>query len=117
MKLKKNLAIIFLFATILNAQSDSLRLTTDEIKALADKLGVKLLLNDKQKSDLTAILSGYSSEISTMQLKGDLPDEKSEAVIENIDEKILLNFDEKQKMKYEIIKMEWWGQVISEGKD
>jgi len=117
MKPRLILLVLFFNASMINAQSDTSSLTNDEIINLVNKLGVKLLLNDKQNSEITVVLTGYSSEISSLRLNGKLTDELSKAIIKNTNEKILSIFDEKQKMKYEILKKELWDQILVEEND
>ncbi len=117
MKIRFILLVLFFYASVISAQSDSLGLTNDEIINLVNKLGVKLLLNDKQKSEITRTLTEYASEISSLKLDGKFTDELNKTIINKTDEKILSNFDEKQKMKYEILKKEWWSQISTEEND
>ena len=61
--------LCFYSITIL-AQVDSVSLSADEIQTLVDKLGVKLLLNDDQKNDISQSLTTYSSELNSLREQG-----------------------------------------------
>jgi hypothetical protein len=111
MKIKLSTIAICLYSALLFAQTDSLQLSTDKIQSLVDKMGVKLLLNDNQKSEISKLLSTYSNEVEKFQSDGGDVDEKKEKLIDILDGKIKVLLDEKQKMKYDILKKDWWESV------
>ncbi len=87
-------AIAFIFTT--NAQSTSK--VTDE---LAIKLQQKVLLTQKQTDEIKVSLNDYFNT----------PSEEKQKALENKIESLL---DEKQKMKYNIVKKDWWESVSKE---
>ena len=117
MKFKIITILVYLFTFVLIAQTDTLKLSADEIQSLVDKIGVKLLLNANQKNEVSEILSTYSPELKKLQLEGNDSENEKNKLIENLDSKIEALLDAKQKMKYEILKKEWWESVKSEEKD
>jgi hypothetical protein len=117
MKIKIFATVIYLFSTLLFAQTDSLHLSADEIQSLVDKLGVKLLLNDDQKTEISIMLSTYSSDVEKLRADGGNFDEKKKVLIDELDKKIKVVLDDKQEMKYDILKKDWWESVKTKEQD
>jgi hypothetical protein len=117
MKLKIIAILIYLFSSLIFSQTDTLNLSSDEIQFLVDKIGVKILLNDDQKNELSKILSTYSSKFRKLRSEGDNSAESKNSLIEALDAEIKLLLDNKQQMKYEIIKKDWLESLKSEEKD
>jgi len=44
-------------------------------------------------------------------------DNKMKQLVTSTDEKLITLLDEKQKMKFEIIKTDWWKEIKTEGND
>src|SRR3990167_4010177 len=84
--------LVFLFSA--NAQSNS-KVTDD----LVIKLQQKVLLTQKQVDEIKASLSDYFNN----------PSEEKRNALETKIESLL---EAKQKMKYNIIKKDWWDSVI-----
>jgi hypothetical protein len=95
------------------------KLDNDEIKSLTSKLGIKLLLNDTQKNSIQNILTEYSQELTKLNVKGSEPSSinSKSGLISSSETKIISLLDDKQKMKYDIIKKEWWGSISTEEGD
>ena len=117
MKLKIITILIYLFSSLIISQTDTLNLSPDEIKSLVDKMGVKILLNDNQKNELSKTLSTYSSKFRKLRIDGDNSEESRNSLIEELDGEIKLFLDNKQQMKYEIIKKDWLESLKSEEND
>lgn len=117
MKLKIITVLIYLFSSLIISQTDTLNLSSGEIQSLVDKIGVKILLNDNQKNELSKTLSTYSSKFRKLRLEGNNSEENRNSLIKELDAEIKLLFDDKQKMKYEIIKKDWLESLKSEEKD
>ena len=117
MNLKIFAALIYFFSSVIISQTDTLSLSSDEIQSLVNKIGVKLLLNDNQKNELSKILSTYSSKFKKMRLDGGESEDSRNKLIEDLDAEIRLLFDEKQKMKYDILKEDWMESLKFEEKD
>ncbi|MBT8378252.1 MAG: hypothetical protein KJN64_03385 [Ignavibacteria bacterium] len=116
MKYILSIIIIILLTSVLFAQTDSLQLNEDEIQTLVDKIGVKLLLSDNQKDELSQLLSAYSSNVKKLESSNN-SEEKKKELLADLDEKIQLLLDMKQKMKYEILKQDWLESIKAEEKD
>ena len=90
--------IFFAFAFIFSANAQSTSKVTDD---LAIKLQQKVLLTQTQTDEIKASLNDYFNNPSEEKLKA----------LENKIESLL---EEKQKMKYNIIKKDWWESVSKE---
>jgi hypothetical protein len=100
-KLLLSCAILFYFFTctsVLNAQS-----TDKTIDDLVERLQNKVLLTDKQANDIKSSLTDYFNNTT----------EENRASLQTVVESSL---NEKQKMKYDIIKDDWWKNVQQEVK-
>lgn len=117
MKLKIITVLIYLFSSLIISQTDTVNLSSEEIQSLVDKIGVKILLNDNQKNELSKTLSTYSSKFRKLRMEGDNSEESRNSLIKELDAEIKLFLDDKQKMKYEIIKKDWLESLKSEEKD
>jgi hypothetical protein len=98
-KILISFAIIFfvlVFIFPVNAQSTS-KVTDD----LAIKLQQKVLLTQKQTDEIKISLNDYFNT----------PSEEKQKTLETEIESLL---DEKQKMKYNIVKKDWWESVSKE---
>lgn len=117
MNLKIIAVLIYFFSSVIISQTDTLSLSSDEIQSLVDKIGVKILLNEDQKSELSKILSAYSPEFKKVRLKGGNSEESRNKLINDLDAEINLLLDDRQQMKYEILKKDWLESLKSEEKD
>ncbi|MDO8549903.1 MAG: hypothetical protein Q7S39_07120 [Ignavibacteria bacterium] len=90
--------IFFAFAFISSANAQSTSKVTDE---LVIKLQQKVLLTQTQTDEIKASLNDYFNNPLEEKLKA----------LENKIESLL---EEKQKMKYNIIKKDWWESVSKE---
>ena len=88
--------VILLFCFSANAQSTSK--VNDELTL---KLQQKILLTQTQAKQIQTLLNDYFNN----------PSEENGNAIESKIESLL---DHKQKMKYSIIKNEWWDSVVKE---
>ena len=115
-----NIVIILLFSAgnLYSQENQNNKLNNTEIKSLASKLEKKVLLSDSQTRSVENILNSYTSELSKFE-SGNSKSEFSskQQIVDNFNSKIVSLLDEKQKMKFEIIKDSWWGSVFSEEKD
>jgi hypothetical protein len=90
--------IFFLFAYIFSANGQSTSKVTED---LVIKLQQKVLLNQKQADEIKKSLNEYLMS----------PTEDNRNALESKIESLL---EEKQKMKYAIIKKSWWENVSKE---
>lgn len=98
-KIFMSFAILFLvFAFIFSANAQSTSKTKDNLTL---KLQQKILLTQKQAEQINTLLSDYFKN----------PSQEEQKTIESKIESLL---DNKQKMKYNIIKKEWWNSVVKE---
>jgi len=90
------LIFTFLLINTVNAQT-----TAKAADDLVIKLQHKVLLTDKQSDEIKLLLNDYLNN----------PTEENQ---KNLNAKIELSLDEKQKAKYDIIKNDWWASVKKE---
>jgi len=115
-----SLLIVCLSLSTVFAQTGSAaNLDQDEIQTLNNRLATKLLLNDGQKASLHNILTEYSKEVLKINSGEDVKSAFSSKaeLVKATEKKIIAMLDEKQKMKYEIVKKEWWDSISTEEKD
>jgi hypothetical protein len=75
-----------------------------KINEMTAKLGKKLLLTKNQEEEVKNILNEYFKGLENISGNGEM-----EEKVRNIaDAKIENLFDNKQKMKYDIIREDWW---------
>jgi hypothetical protein len=90
--------LIFTFMLINTTNAQTTAKVTDD---LVIKLQHKVLLTDKQVDEIKLSLIDYLNNPSEENKK-------------NLSAKIELSLDEKQKVKYDIIKNDWWESVKKE---
>lgn len=74
---------------------------------MTNKLTKKLLLTEKQEESIKSILLDYFE--GTQNITGD--GNKKENLQQEADNKIVILLDNKQKMKFSIIKDDWWSKA------
>ena len=100
--------------------SKTASLDGDEIAELTSKLSKKILLSEVLNNQVIALLKDYSKQQDAIRgtNSNTVPDDnKIKQLITSTDEKIINLLDEKQKMKFEIIKEDWWKEIKTEGND
>ena len=100
--------------------SKTINLDSDEIAALTSKLSKKILLSQEQNNQVIALLNDYSKQQNAIRgtnASTVTDDNKMKQLVTSTDEKIINLLDEKQKMKFEIIKTDWWKEIKTEGND
>jgi len=113
--MKKSAVIIFMLVSLMTliAQTEiKSRLTDEEISDLTSKLAMKLLLNDSQKSAVTGLLKTYGSELEKITAgSGEVIYKDKQELISSINSQVESLLDSKQKMKYDVLKKEWWTSI------
>ncbi|NUM61666.1 MAG: hypothetical protein HUU44_05890 [Ignavibacteriaceae bacterium] len=111
--------IMFFVCVTMFAQTDmSPKLTDKEIADLTNKLGMKLLLNDSQKTAVTDLLKTYGSELQKITAgSGEIRYKDKQDLISSINTKIESLLDSKQKMKYDVLEKDWWSSVMTAGSE
>ena len=114
MKLSKNkssiklltLAFIILISTPISISAKSTLQDNSDAKVneMTDKLSKKLLLTKSQEEKVKVILNEYFTGLENISGNGSV----EEKVREIADAKIEDILDNKQKMKFEIIREDWW---------
>ena len=101
------------------AQTDmKSNLTDDEINDLSSKLAMKLLLNESQKSAVSGLLKTYGSELQKITAgSGEIRYRDKQELISSINSQVESLLDSKQKMKYNVLKKDWWSSINSEEND
>lgn len=106
--------LIFAFITAFAQDAVKSNLSDKEISDLTSKLSMKLLLNEKQKSSVSALLNTYRAELSKLSSNGGQSGYKNkEELVASINSQITALFDSKQKMKFDVLKKEWWESIHS----
>ena len=103
--------VLFFFIAInfSSAQSNLQDNTNKKIEEMMKKMTNKLLLTDVQNKKIESILKDYFSGIKNNSTES----EDIKKLRSDSETKIINILDSKQKMKYGIIKDEWW-QLASE---
>lgn len=110
--------MLFLTVSLLAQTGKSAVLDNNEIDGLISKLQKKVLLSGEQVKSIQIILKDYSNQLNNLQSgKTDSKFSSKQQLINETIKKINTQLDEKQKMKFEIIKDDWWSEVISEEND
>ncbi|MFI5237431.1 MAG: hypothetical protein ACHQLA_05815 [Ignavibacteriales bacterium] len=110
--------LLFAFTSVIAQDKAKSVLTDEEISEISSKLSMKLLLNDNQKSGVTNLLNIYRTEFDIITTNSSESKYKSkEELISAINSQFTALFDSKQKMKYDVVKKEWWELITSEQND
>ena len=119
MKTIASISIMILICAAMFAQTDmKSNLTDDEINDLTNKLVMKLLLTDSQKSAVSGLLKTYGSELQKVTAgSGEIRYKDKQDLISSINSQIESLLDSKQKMKYDVLKQDWWSSINSEEND
>lgn len=118
--MKKTIIISLLVftSTLLFAQTGKIGLTSEEINDITSRLTMKLLLNDSQKNGIIKLLNNYSVELEKINSgSGESSYKNKEELVSSINTQIETLLDSKQKMKYDVLRKEWWNSVAVEEND
>lgn len=99
----KNIIIILSFVITLQIISIKAQEKNESVSNLVSTLKQKVLLNDDQTTSIEKVLIELVNKSKTIEDKSSL--------IQDAQKKVESFLDRKQKMKYDIIKNEWWKQV------
>lgn len=114
----KIIFIIFSCAVVFAQADMKSNLTDDEINDLTSKLVMKLLLNDSQKAMVSGLLKTYGSELQKITAgSGEIRYKDKQELISSINSQVEALLDSKQKMKYDVVKKDWWSSINSEEND
>ncbi|MGQ9644544.1 MAG: hypothetical protein ACUVT3_11865, partial [Ignavibacterium sp.] len=100
---KKNIIIILSFVIALQVININAQEKNESVSNLVSTLKQKVLLNDDQTTSIEKVLIELVNKSKTVEDKSSL--------IQDAQKKVESYLDRKQKMKYDIIKNEWWKQV------
>ena len=89
------------------AQSTTQDKNSNKVNEMTEKLAKKLLLSDQQETSIKIILNNYIEGIQNIVGDGN----KKESLKQEAESEIVNLLDNKQKMKFSIIKNEWWDQA------
>jgi len=113
-KIKISLLVIvyiFCFSVINVAQKVNSEVThKTTVNQTSNKLQKKLLLSEKQKNSVKNILNEYFNEVSNLS-KSPKAHQNQKQLQNNADKKIINLLDAKQKMKFDIVKDDWWASA------
>jgi hypothetical protein len=114
-KLAVFILILVSYVTLIAQTEIKSRLTDEEINELTSKLAMKLLLNDSQKSAVTGLLKTYGIELEKITAgSGEVIYKDKQELISSINSQVESLLDSKQKMKYDVLKKEWWTSINAE---
>lgn len=99
----KNIILTLLFTLIIHFINTIAQEKNDSVNNLVSILNQKVLLNDDQTTSIEKVLSDLINKSKTVEDKS--------LLIQDAQKKVESYLDRKQKMKYDIIKNEWWKQV------
>jgi hypothetical protein len=91
-----------------------------EIELVIFKLEKKILLDDNQSNSVNNLLQKYSDELLKLNIKSIGAESKYPTKQHLVDEtnlEIDALLTKKQKMKYDIIKSEWWSEIKMQEND
>jgi hypothetical protein len=117
------LAVILVSLISSNSYSQAVKtakLDTDEISSLTTKLTKKIILSDSQSKQVSTILTDYSKQLDAIRNTNSntAPDEIAmKQLMTSTTDKINKLFDEKQLMKFDIIKNDWWKELNAEANE
>jgi len=112
--------IVLILVSSFNLYSQSSKVSSldeNEIGNLVSKLQKKVLLTDSQAGSIKSILNSYSAETAKLQSGQNSKFSTKQDLINDSSNKIVSLLDEKQKMKFDIIKESWWKEIFSEEND
>ena len=97
--------IIFIFSMIFIFQIVNVfgQDKTESVNNLVNTLKQKVLLNDDQSASIQKILNDLITKSKSVDDKNDL--------VKEAQNKVESYLDKRQKLKYDIIKNDWWKQV------
>lgn len=99
----KNIILTLVFTLALQFTNIIAQEKNESIDNLVSTLKQKVLLNDDQTTSIEKVLTELVNKSKTTEDKNPL--------IQDAQKKVESYLDRKQKMKYDIIKNEWWKQV------
>uniref|UniRef100_A0A832G2G3 Uncharacterized protein n=1 Tax=Ignavibacterium album TaxID=591197 RepID=A0A832G2G3_9BACT len=99
----KNIILTLVFTLALQFTNIVAQEKNESVDNLVSTLKQKVLLNDDQTTSIEKVLTDLVSKSKTVEDKNPL--------IQDAQKKVESYLDRKQKMKYDIIKNEWWKQV------
>ena len=112
------LFVVSVNGNILSPMSKTAKLDNDEIASLTSKLSKKIILSDTQTNQVSSILTNYSKQLDEIRNTNSAPDEIGmKQLMSSTADKINALLDAKQKMKYDIIKNDWWKEINTEAND
>lgn len=99
----KNIILTLIIALAIYFTNVIAQENNKSVNNLVNTLKQKILLNDEQTTSIGKVLTELVNKSKTVEDKNSL--------IKDAQNKIESYLDRKQKMKYDIIKNEWWKQV------
>ena len=126
LKIFRLTAVIYFLLAFLstgNSYSQDSKTTSldgDEIAELTSKFSKKILLSGGQNNQVITLLKDYSKQQDAIRgtNSNTVPDDnKMKQLVTSTNEQIINLLDEKQKMKFEIIKDDWWKEIKTAGND
>jgi len=101
----KNLFLTILFLIVFQTTNILAQEKNESVTQLVSILKQKVLLSDDQTNSIEKVLKDLFNKSKETENK--------DSLIQEAQKKVESYLDKKQKMKYDIIKSEWWKQVSS----
>lgn len=101
----KNLFLTILFLIVFQTTNILAQERNESVTQLVSILKQKVLLSDDQTNSIEKVLKDLFNKSKETENK--------DSLIQEAQKKVESYLDKKQKMKYDIIKSEWWKQVSS----
>jgi hypothetical protein len=101
----KNLILTILFLIVFQTSNILAQEKNESVTQLVSILKQKVLLSDDQTNSIEKVLKDLFNKSNETENK--------DSLIQEAQKKVESYLDKKQKMKYDIIKSEWWKQVSS----
>lgn len=99
----KNIILTLVFILAIHFTNIIAQENNESVNNLVSTLKQKVLLSDDQTTSVEKVLTELVNKSKTVEDKSSL--------IQDAQKKVESYLDRKQKMKYDIIKNEWWKQV------
>lgn len=99
----KNIILTLVFILAIHFTNIIAQENNESVNNLVNTLKQKVLLSDDQTTSVEKVLTELVNKSKTVEDKSSL--------IQDAQKKVESYLDRKQKMKYDIIKNEWWKQV------
>lgn len=100
--------LFFMFSNLGFAQGNNNEDIQKFVAEMVKNLKQKVLLSDEQANEVTVIITAYITNPGNSESQVGEADEKNKESLNKAKSKLEALLDKKQRMKYDIIKEDWW---------